>query len=445
MSKAAQVFFYALIVIALPQVSMAASGKQGNNYSLEYRVKFLPESGDAAVTLTLKNAARVSAFNFNLKGSQCRDFKSPQKLESQKDNRLVWVPGKSRATLTYTCKINHPRKSQNGGKVYDAYMGKQWALFRGDDLVPPARVKAKKNTRSEARLVFELPPGWHSVNTGWQRDLSVAAKGGQKNAPVFLIDNPERSFDRPTGWIIAGDLGTRRDFFGELDSKGQPLKGTTISVSGPQDAGLRKMDILTFVGFAWPQVVKAFGTVPDKLLIVGAGEPMWRGGLSAGNSFYLHADRPLVSENGTSTLLHELIHLVTRISGEDNADWIAEGIAEFYAIELLYRAGGITRSRYLKIYDDLANWSRKVKRLDHKHSSGEVTAAAVILMRALNDEIRTVTANRYSLDDVVQQLMIKRKVSLADLQAAVEKLQGSPSKTLAKSPLLRQARAAAQQ
>ena len=51
--------------------------------------------------------------------------------------------------------------------------------------------------------------------------------------------------------------------------------------------------------------------------VVGAADPMWRGGLSASNSLFLHADRPLISENGTSTLVHELTHVITRVRGAD--------------------------------------------------------------------------------------------------------------------------------
>lgn len=42
-----------------------------------------------------------------------------------------------------------------------------------------------------------------------------------------------------------------------------------------------------------------------------------------------------ISENATSTLFHELSHVITRISAEDRSDWIAEGLAEFYSVELV--------------------------------------------------------------------------------------------------------------
>ena len=80
-----------------------------------------------------------------------------------------------------------------------------------------------------------------------------------------------------------------------------------------------------------------------KLLIVGAADPMWRGSLAAHDSIYLHSGRPLVNESGSSPLVRELVHVFGRISGRQHSDWIGEGLAEYYAIELVRRAGGIDR------------------------------------------------------------------------------------------------------
>jgi predicted metalloprotease with PDZ domain len=155
---------------------------------------------------------------------------------------------------------------------------------------------------------------------------------------------------------------------------------------------------------------------------------MWRGGLSASNSLFLHSDRPLVSENGTSPLLHELTHMVTRISGASTAntndDWIAEGLAEFYSFELLYRADGMTKSRRSKIIKNLAKWGAEVKHLRKSKSTGPVTARAVVLLDELDKEIRKRSNNKYSIDDVTRDLMKTRKVSLDDLHNSVEKLIG---------------------
>ena len=163
---------------------------------------------------------------------------------------------------------------------------------------------------------------------------------------------------------------------------------------------------------------------------------MWRGGLSAPNSLFLHSERPLISENATSTLVHELVHVVTRIRGKERSDWIAEGIAEFYSIELVYRAGGMSEERHEKVYRRLGEWSRSVRTLRSDDSSAEITARATLLLRDLDREIRARTKDAKSLDDLVRLLRPMRTVSTAQLVAASEKLIGGPAQSLA-TPLLR--------
>ena len=168
-----------------------------------------------------------------------------------------------------------------------------------------------------------MPASYSSVNTEWREEPIPGAGEEPGSRRVFRVDNPERRFDRPTGWMIAGKLGTRRDLLGA------PEVGLTrVSVSAPRGTALHRMDILTLLSFVWPEVQDTLGKLPDELLIVGGDDPLWLGGLSAAQSLFLHAGRPLVSENGTSALMHELTHLLTRISGKKRDDWIAEGIAE---------------------------------------------------------------------------------------------------------------------
>jgi len=398
-------------------------------YPLEYRFQFRPEQKRIQVTLTLERAALVKTIDFNLAGSPCSQFHSDDSLR-RKGDRLVWTPVSKKSVLTYECQVNHLRKSKSQKQSYDAYMTPEWAIFRGDDMVPPARVVARKGAESRATLVFDYLKGWTAVNTGWT--LLQPGSSKQKRGPVFQLNDPDRRFDRPTGWIIAGNIGTRRSYL-QSDS-GEPQQ---LAVSAPKDSSMRRMDILTFAQFVWPEFKRAFAHVPDKFLIVGANDPMWRGGLSASNSLFLHADRPIVSENGTSSLLHELVHLVTHISGEADSDWIAEGIAEYYAIELLQRAGGINAHRRQKIFARLEQRAQKIKKLHHASSTGRVTAAAVIVFRDLDNEIKTVTAGAQSLDAVVQLLMKKQKVNWFDLNAAYQKVTGTKSKVLYRSLVLK--------
>lgn len=401
-----------LILIVCLLVTTPALADESLIYNLRYTVELQPAKDRARVTIHIDRGYLLRHLSFAMR-PMYSDVKANGNFRIE-EGRGVWDLPEKDAQMTLNVKISRER---DPGR-FDARMTKDWAIFRGDNIIPAVYTEEMPGAESNATLTFKLPEGW-SVETGWPR----------RSGNTFRIDNPERLFDRPIGWMIAGKIGTRRTQVGN----------TNVAVSGPQGEGLRRMDALTFLTFVWPQMQKAFGQSPNKLLIVGAGDPMWRGGLSASNSLFLHADRPLVSENGTSPLVHELVHMVTRISGvkEDawSDDWIAEGIAEFYSFELMYRAGAMTRERRQQIIARLGRWGNEITDLRLPRASGPVTARAVVLLDELDQEIRARTNNKSTLDDVVRALIPVRRVSLDDIRTATEAVIGSKSKTLA-SPLL---------
>lgn len=386
---------------------------------LDYQVRFLPDSDQAEVSLVLGQGEVVRSLRLDLgdKGYYS-DFVTTtgtwQLDSSERDSaqRGTWVPSKGVAKLTYKVRVSHPRES--GG--FDARMTADWALLRGDDLVPSARLNKEDGVDLVARLQFELPKGWKSIETGWPRI--------GKNR--FRIDNPSRLFDRPTGWIVAGNIGSRRAQLGNTD----------VTVAAPVGEGMRRMDMLTMLTFIWPEVQAVFPRDPAKLLIVGAGDPMWRGGLSASNSLFMHSARPLVSENGTSSLVHELVHVFSRIRDTDKSDWISEGLAEYYAIELVRRAGGMSEDRYQAVRKKLIRWSKKVDTLRTENSTGATTARAVLMLQELDREIRKATNNQRSLDDVTRGLMRMDKVSTRDFITISENVMGRSSAVLDSKLLL---------
>lgn len=402
-------------VIFLGLQVQAAIAESALRYRLDYIATLIPEREGAHVQITIDKSYLLKKMRFDNERKIYSDIRANGKL-TIKGNEVVWELPEENARLNYFVKLTHERSP---GK-FDARVTPQWALFRGDDLIPAVETFETPGAQAVAQLEIVLPSSWGSVETGWQR----------KKDNLFIIDNPERLFDRPTGWMIAGKIGTRR----------ASIKKTSIAISAPAGEGLRRMDALTFFNFVWPEVYKAFEKTPSKLLVVGAGDPMWRGGLSAANSLFLHSDRPLVSENGTSPLLHELTHMVTRISGKTtgsfNDDWIAEGIAEFYSFELLYRADGMTKARRSKIIRNLARWGEEVKHLRKSKSTGPVTARAVVLLDSLDLEIRKRSKNKHNIDTLVRELMTLRKVSLEDVTRISEKLVGGKLDSL-NSPLLK--------
>lgn len=392
---------------------LGAPVQAAQRVDLDYLVRFLPEQDQAEVQLALEKGEAVRSLDLKL-GSDgyYSDFQADGEWLQQTPERGVWRPSAGKARLTYRVRVSH---SRSNGR-FDARMTPDWALVRGDDLVPAARLDQVDGVRLVSRLIFELPEGWKSVETGWPRI------GPNR----FRINNPERLLDRPTGWILAGKLGSRRARLGETD----------VTVAAPIGEGVRRMDILTLLTFVWPELQDVFPRDPAKLLIVGAGDPMWRGGLSAPNSLYMHAARPLVSENGTSSLVHELVHVFSRISDTDRSDWISEGLAEYYAIELMRRAGGMSEGRYQAVREHLTRWSRPVSTLRTERSTGPVTARAVLLLQELDREIRQRSKGRHSLDDVSRGLMRLDRVSTDDFIDITAALLGGNSKVLS-TPLLR--------
>lgn len=380
-----------------------------NKVNLDYHVHLLPQSDQAEVRLTLDQGSAVRSLDFDLgDGSRYSDFKADGQwqLTPGKAARGVWRPTADKASLSYRVSISHGRKSAS----FDTRMTPNWALMRGEDLVPAARLDQQDGIELVSRLEFELPGGWKSIETAWPRI------GHNK----FRIDNPSRLFDRPTGWMLAGQLGSRRTRLGE----------TEVTVASPLGQGMRRMDVLTLLTFVWPQVQALYPRHPGKLLIVGANDPMWRGSQSAHESIYLNSHLPLVSESGTSALVRELAQMFGRINGTQRSDWISEGFAEYYAIELVRRAGGMSDERYENLHGKLVMISQKVTTLRGERINPAQLARAVVLLQELDREIRLKTHNKRSLDDVLRGAMRQGDIDTKAFVQLSESVIGGSSKVL---------------
>ncbi len=391
-----------------------ALAAEPDSYRVEWRVALEAGVDSAQVTLVLEDGAPVERVSFSYDPERFSAFTATGDLDID-DDSVTWVPAPEDASLSYRVKITRARDNSNQEESYDALMTDDWALFRGERITPRIRVMARGDAESEAVLQFIPPDGW-SLNTAWPIDQSDAREH------VYLLDDPDRSFDRPRGWFITGRLSAQRAHVGS---------DTLFSIASPLNSGVDKMGWLALVSLVWPELEKAFGVAPAKVLMVSGDDPLWRGGLSGPNSFFFHSSRRAISENGTSPLFHELSHVITRISGDFNDDWIAEGLAEYYGIELLYRAGGYDDEQRAEVLDNLAEWGEEADKLRSRQSSGPVTARAVGVFDALDREIQAETNGRENLDAVTRLLMVKRRVSLRDLRAAAESVMGESSTVLA--------------
>ena len=149
-----------LVLLALSMPAWCAK-----KVDLDYHVKLLPQGDQAEVRVSLSQGSAVRSLNFDLgRDGDYSDFKADGQW-SVNGHRGLWQPSADKASLTYRVRLSHARKPG----IYEARMTPSWALFRGDDLVPSARLDQQDGVELVSRLVFELPAGWNSIETAWPR------------------------------------------------------------------------------------------------------------------------------------------------------------------------------------------------------------------------------------------------------------------------------------
>lgn len=371
-------------------------------YQLAYSAEFLPKDGHAAARIEVaQHGGRLRLLDFNAPPDRYTEFSGDGDI-TRTGERLIWTVPAEGGVLRYQARIDRRR-----GDSFDASMTADQAVMRLDDLFPPARARTLVGSASEATLMLSGPAGW-SFESGY----------GRVDRPRAVV-NAERRFVRPIGWLVAGDLGVRRD----------TISDRAIVVAAPKGSGFRRLDTLAFLNWTLPELLAIAPDFPRHLLIVGGRDQMWRGALSAPNSIYLHPARPLVSENATSTLLHELVHVAMSASPAEGDDWIAEGLAEYYSLTLLLRSGGISPRRYQTALADLQAWSERDQGRLADPSTGADTAYAVTLFRELDLEL---TAAGSSLDAVVSQLFAGTDVDRGTLEGLVAGALGRSSRVLSR-------------
>ncbi len=379
-------------------------------YDAHYRVEARPDAGQFHVELKLSGEKLPGKIVFAIDPRRHLNFTSTDGVEVTADS-VTWRPHGKYSRLYYDFVVNHERSSGR----FDSRMTRDWALFRADRLVPRARVTAAAGLESRATLEFHLPKDWAAASA-----YPTAANGH------FQIDDPDRRFDRPLGWMLVGKLGKRSELIG----------GVQTIIAAPAGDSARRQDMLSFMNWNLPYLLNVFPEFPRRLLVVSAGDPMWRGGLSGPSSLFVHASRPLISENRTSTLLHELVHVAMRIHGDEESDWIVEGLAEYYSIETLHRSGGVSQRRYDEAIQRLETWGRRTINLFDAKSSGATTARAVIVMKEADAEIRSLTKGKASLDDVARELAVHGgEITLQRLQSTAQKVAGKPLRSLERTKL----------
>ena len=393
---------YLLVCLLSVLMSGPIRAEQPLTYHVTFRAEFSQADSLAKVSIHIEQPRRIARrLSFNAPPDRYR--LSPAEEGSERAIRMgdqvIWQPGVNGDVLNMLVRID-----QTKGDAHDALAQPVGFIMRLGDLFPSASVRTLKGAYSISHVELTGPAGW-----------SFESRYGALNSALTL-PRQGRNFTRPTGWLIGGELATRRAIIAD----------TRVAVSSLTGEGARHLDLLAFLRWTLPQVNEVTGGIPERLLVVVGGNGMWRGALSGPDSIYLHKDRPMISGNGTSTLLHEMMHVRGLHSAED-ADWIVEGLAEFYSLDLLHRSGAISARRLQRSFENLSEWADAQQGRLRNPSRGADTARATLLFRALDAEMNRAG---HSLDAVTRALLHRSEISTATLQQEVTGLLGRSSQVL---------------
>ena len=300
---------------------------------------------------------------------------------------LQWTPGGPYAHLTYRARIDHVRGQH---ERYDSYAGSDWIVTRARDLFPRITINCQpgkeEGVKSRARLIFRLPSGWHSA-------AALTAIGPN----TYRLNDPGKMLDRPRGWFALG----------KFTFDHQEIAGTMVQVARAPGSRLQAPELFRFLDGTFPVLKKLLNAEPETVLMVSAPDPMWHGGLSGSRSFFIHADRPLRTPDKTSPYLHELFHVLQPYKPAADADWIEEGLAEFYSLELQRRAGLIDAAAYTRALGYFERYGLWNVDLTQQQDNAATNNSAPLVMYALDQRIQHATAGKARLDDVVTRLAVR--------------------------------------
>lgn len=379
---------WTLICVIATAGGAAASGTR-ESFSLDYVVEFPAQRrGVAVVRWEGAGLDEINAFILRFAPQRFGRIRASGTLETLGDGRVRWVPGGPYGHLTYEVRIDHRRAS---GKGYDSYAGRDWVVTRARALFPRITVDWTPRNGAAAegrsRLLFRLPSGWRS------------ASALPKLAPdTYRIEEPAKVLDRPKGWFALGEIDLRREDIG----------GTLLQVARVPGSALDPSALFQFLTPTFPLLQRLLAVQPERLLIVSAPDPMWHGGISGADSLYVHGDRPLRTPDKTSPYLHELFHVLQPFKAGADADWIAEGLAEYYSLELQRRAGLLDAAAYERGLQSFARHGLWNVDLTREHDNAATNNSAPLVMYALDQRIQRATAGKRRLDDVVTALATER-------------------------------------
>ncbi len=297
---------------------------------------------------------------------------------------LLWWPMGPYAELRYVARVNHRRTANKG---FDSYAGDGWILSRTTAFFPRSaalfRRDVEPDPESRARLVFRLPEHWDSA--------TVFPSDGPNR---YVVETRHHRLDHPRGWLLLGHI-KRIDV---------DIGGTAVTIARAPGVTHKVDRAIQLLTRTLPSLTVLFDRTLPRLLVVLGPDPMWRGGLSGEESFYMHGRRPVRSSDGTSPYLHELFHVAAPFRPAADAHWVTEGLAEYYSIELPRRLGTLSEVDYRRALDLFADHGAWGQDFTRSAAPALLNNSAPLVMHALDRRIRAATGTLHGLDAVVRSL-----------------------------------------
>jgi len=363
----------------------AAAAAPRTTYSVDYIVRVSTrEPGRARVRWMLAGIDEIESFRLVFRDERFSALEATGKVDRH-GSTVVWRPGGPYAHLRYTIDVAHRR---GAGPRFDSYAASDWIATRALYLFPEINVRFRGGTRqarSRARVLFQLPRGWRAAGIG----APVGAAGD-----AFSVDEPGKRFDRPRGWYLLGRIGRHR----------RRIAGMDVTVAQAPGSALDARRLLRLYGHTVPLLADILGPPPARLLVVSAPDPMWRGGLSGEDSFFVNGRIPLRSADKTCSYLHELFHVWQPFRPGRDGRWISEGLAEYYSLVLPHRAARLSDRSFARGIALFARYGRWGVDLTRTREPAALNNSAPYVMAWLDHEVRMATAGQRSLDDAVRDL-----------------------------------------
>ena len=137
------------LLAALAATAAAAAGAARPSYDLDYTIGFDPDAGTAQVAIAVTPGdGRDGTLEIEPPAHRNDPLRGDGAVQRDGDT-VTWKPLRDRpSTLRYTYRVD----ARRSGSGYDARITDEWAIVRGDDLVPAQTVRTTRDADSRARL-----------------------------------------------------------------------------------------------------------------------------------------------------------------------------------------------------------------------------------------------------------------------------------------------------